>query len=149
MCIRTATKASALCMIPAVVAFAAAGLSVQQPKVFLGALGLALAASGYVAFRSYARTGKVDGANAVEEVEVAAGILCALSFMFSFWCGLAFQAGLGILPAGVIVAVSTALLAAFTLTFVRRVINRNVPWLDHLVQRFFPAGGAGVSERAV
>lgn len=143
MCIRTAIKASALCMIPGVVAFCAAGLAVQQPRVFLATLALSLGGAGYVALRAYVRTGRADLIDNVEQVEVGAGILLSASFLFAFWTGLAHQGGHGIISTGVVVAISTALLAAWLLTWVKRALRKDVVWLERLVRRVFPASRGG------
>lgn len=148
MCLRTAFKASVLCSIPGLVGFGAAMLSVHQPKLFLWGLVLSLGSALWVGYKSYARAGGGERESEVEDVDVAAGALLALSFLFAFWTGLAVAAGLGILTTGVMVAVSTAMLAAFTLTFVKNLLNRKVRWVEAIVQRLHPENDLQAGERA-
>lgn len=139
MCIKTALRASSLCMIPALIGFGAGTLSVTHPKLFLGALCASVLSLIFVGLRSYSRVGTHARTSEVDDVEVTAGAMLALSFMFSFWTGLCWIGGHGIVPEGALVAASTGLLAAFTLTFVRRVIDRKVKWVDSLVGWLLPA----------
>lgn len=142
MCLKTAIKATSLCSIPSLVGFAGGVLSVESPRLFAWILLTVLVVGAYAMIRGAARAGNGNRAYDVEEVTVVAGALLALGFIFSLWTGIAFSAGFGILPAGVIVCVSMTLLSAFTLTFVRRVIARDVKWVNQIVQTLFPDAGA-------
>lgn len=142
MCVKTAIKASTLCSIPALVGFGGGVLSVAAPKVFGVALLVAVIGGGFAAYRGSVKA--ASGANAfdVEQVRVVAGAMLALSLIFGLWTGIAFSAGLGLLPAGVLVSLGTALLAAFTLTFVRRLLAREVTWAEQWMQKFLPEAAA-------
>lgn len=138
MCIRTAIKASVLCLIPGLVGFSAGWLSMHSPKSFFAVLFLVFGAIGYLGVMSYRKAGHGEKLIDCQEVGVAAGALFAISALFGFWTGLAAGAGVGLLYQGVLVSVGTALLAAFTLTFVRRVVDRKVQWLEPMMERIWP-----------
>jgi len=142
MCLKTALKASALCSIPGLLGFGAGVLSVEQPKVFAYGLLLALAGGGYALLRGATRSSRGAKAYDVEQVFVVAGAFLAIEFIVALWSGIAFSAGFGILRAGAIVAVSMALLAAFCLTFLRRVIAGDVKWLTRIVRAVLPDADA-------
>lgn len=133
MCVNTAIKASALCSIPGLVGFGGGLLSVEAPALFGWGLLTCLVGGGFVALRKATAAGAGKKAFECEQVEVAAGCLLALSLVFGLWTGIAYAAGFGLLRPGLIVWFSTALLAAFSLTFVRRLIAREVKWVDRLV----------------
>lgn len=138
MCVKTAIKSSTLCLIPGMTGFGGGLLSVAAPKVFAWTLLLSIVGAGLFALRKAAAAGSGKKAFECEEVEVAAGCLLALSFVFGLWTGLAYAAGFGLLAPGLVVWFSTALLAAFCLTFVRRLIAREVKWVDRLVLAVLP-----------
>ena len=142
MCVKTAIKASTLCSIPAVLGFGGGMLSVMAPRLFGAVLLVAVIGGGVAAYRGSLKAGRGENAYDVEQVKVVAGAMLALSLLFGLWTGIAFSAGLGLLPAGVLVSLATALLAAFTLTFVRRLLAREVTWAEQWMQRFLPEAAA-------
>ena len=137
MCVRTAVKASALCSLPGFAGFAAGLLAVERPKWFLALLVATLGMIGFTVIRSMVRSSPDAGgagmlAGDLAPNQVAAGALLAISFLFSFWCGIAWAAGLGLVKPGLFVAAATALMAAFVLTFVRRWLAGEVTWAPRL-----------------
>lgn len=138
MCIKTAVKASLLCSLPALAGFGAGVLSVESPGGFLTGLVLLLGGAGFACVRTVARAGNGDRAFEVEQVTVAAGALLAIGFLFAFWTGIGFSAGHGLVAMGVLVALTMSLLAAFCLTFVRRLVARQVPWVERIAGALLP-----------
>lgn len=123
-----------LCSIPGLVGFVAGILCIEAPTLFLVLLMLVLGTIFYFAVRSYLTSGKVDG-RCNSHVEAAAGVMLGLSFLWSFWTGLSYSANLGIVSDALVGAFGTAFLAAFTLTFVRKVVDHKIMWVDALLER--------------
>lgn len=142
MCIKTAIKATLLCSVPTLAGFGAGVLSVESPGGFLTGIALLLGGAGYACLRTAARAGTDEKAYEVEQVTVAAGASLAIGFLFAFWTGIGFSAGHGLVSAGVFVAATMTLLAAFCLTFVRRLIAREVPWVERLASTLLPKTAA-------
>ncbi len=124
MCMKTAIKASALCSLPGIVGFTSGAMAVYAPRIFAWSLLAGLIAACLMALRKVAAVGGSSRHTfTCEEVEIAAGGLLAIGFVVGLWSGIAYSAGFGLLRPGVIVWAGTSLLAAFCLTYVRRLIT--------------------------
>ena len=137
-----------LCSIPGLVGFVAGILCIEAPTLFLAMLTLILGTIFYYAVRSYLTSGKVDGRRN-SQVEAAAGVCLGLSFMSSFWSGLGYAAKLGIVQDMFVVAFGTAFLAAFTLTFIQKVMDHKIQWVDALLERLSVDRRANNTQREV
>jgi hypothetical protein len=137
-----------LCSIPGLVGFVAGILCIEAPTLFLAMLILIMGTIFYFAVKSYLRSGKVDG-RVNSQVEAAAGVCLGLSFLTSFWSGLGYAAKLGIVQDMFVVALGTAFLAAFTLTFIQKVVDHKILWVDALLERLSVDGRANSTQREV
>jgi hypothetical protein len=142
MCLKTAIKASTLCSIPAAIGFGGGVLSVAHPKVLVPCLLAGLIAGGVAALRGAGKVPSGSGGRDERLLYVAAGAMLALSLVFGFATGIVYTTKMGLIPAGVGVSLTLALLAAFTLTFVRRLLAREVPWVERLVRVVLPEAEA-------
>lgn len=142
MCLKTAIKASTLCSIPAAIGFGGGVLSVAHPRVLMSCVLAGLIAGGVAAWRGMAKMPNGSGSRDERLLYVAAGAMLALSLVFGFATGIISTTGMRLIPAGVGVSMALALLAAFTLTFVRRLLAREVPWVERLVRAVLPEAEA-------
>lgn len=133
MYIHTAIRATTLCLVPGGIGFALGSVSRVAPHLFLFLMLLALGMVGYGIGLCYHRAGRGGSARRLEDIEVSAGIALMLSFLFAFWTGIAWIDGHGVIREGLLVTLFAAVLAAFILTFVSRVIDHKVPWVDKFI----------------
>lgn len=143
MCMKTAIRASALCSLPGIAGFASGALAVYAPKTFAWSLLIGLIAACIMALRKVAASGGGRRTFTCEEVEIAAGGLLAIGFVVGLWSGIAYSAGFGLLRPGVIVWVGTSLLAAFCLTYLRRLVSGQARLPGALRRLWLPTAGEG------
>lgn len=138
MCIKRATKASILCMIPGATGLLLGGVTAYSLSVFIGILVVVVALIAYYAGFQYKVAGRGSHAADCPEVEVSAGVLLALSMLAGYWSGLAWSAGHGLFVDVLLMSVGSGLAAAFMLTTVKNLVEGRYPWVRRTLDAVFP-----------